>query len=564
MKEDLMSLCKRRGFVWPSFEIYGGVAGMYDYGPLGLVLRNNIVEVWRSIYKGREGFIEIDSETVNPVQVFKASGHADAFADMMVNCTGCKEPFRADHLVKGFHDNPDTLTAAELDSVISKNKIRCPECKGVLGRTEEFNLMFKTMIGPGSSRVGYLRPETAQGIFVNYLNLYRYNREKLPLGVIQTGRGYRNEISPRQGMIRQREFNMMEVELFVDPDDKDWSRFSELENERMRLVPNDGIEKEMTVRETVEKGVIANRVLAYFVCTTQQLMIRLGIDPQRLRFRQHLSDEMAHYAADCWDAEALLSHGWTEITGVADRGCWDLSRHAEFSGADLTHFRRFDEPREMERDVVKAKHRILGPKYKDKAKEIAEAIESKSPKDVIDGTLRIGTDGGMILSADHFEVVRVKEKVAGERVVPHVIEPSYGLDRILYTVLEHAYSYDEKEDYVTLRLAPQVAPIKVGIFPLMEKDGLDGLAAKINEDVRSSGVESYYDGAGAIGRRYARMDEIGTPWCITVDYETIEEGKNKGTVTIRERDTKDQKRIPVGSAASVIKELIAGRPFGSL
>ena len=555
---DLMSLCKRRGFVWPSFELYGGVAGMYDYGPLGFVLRNNIVEVWRSIYKGREGFIEIDSETVNPIQVFKASGHVDEFADMMVYCKKCNEPFRADHLVKEFHENPDILSQSDLNNVIRENKVKCPECGGDLGDVEEFNLMFKTTIGPGSSRVGFLRPETAQGIFVNYLNLYRYNREKLPLGVIQTGRGYRNEIAPRQGMIRQREFNMMEVELFVDPDDKNWVRFPDVENEKMRLIPNDGKEIEITVGDAVRNGIIANRVLAYFVYTTQQFMINLGIDPEKLRFRQHLDDEMAHYAADCWDAEALLSYGWTEITGIADRGCWDLSRHAEFSGTDLTHFRKFDEPREVERDAMKAKHKALGPKYKEKAKDIAAAIESKRPEDVVDGKLTIGD---ITLTDEFFEVARIKEKISGDRVVPHVIEPSHGLDRIFFTVLEHAYSYDEKEDYVTLRLKPSVAPIKVGVFPLMEKDGLDTIAGNIYEELRKSGIESYYDASGAIGRRYARMDEIGTPWCITVDYETIEEGPGKGTVTIRERDSKEQRRIATESIKETVLALISGKPF---
>ena len=555
---DLMSLCKRRGFVWPSFELYGGVAGMYDYGPLGFVLRNNIVEVWRSIYKGREGFIEIDSETVNPIQVFKASGHVDEFADMMVYCQKCNEPFRADHLVKDLHENPDILSQTDLNNLIKKHKVKCPECKGDLGDVEEFNLMFKTTIGPGSSRVGFLRPETAQGIFVNYPNLYRYNREKLPLGVIQTGRGYRNEIAPRQGMIRQREFNMMEVELFVDPDDKDWARFPEVENEKMRLIPNDGKEIEITVGDAVKKGIIANRVLAYFVYTTQQFMVKLGVDPKKLRFRQHLDDEMAHYAADCWDAEALLSYGWTEITGVADRGCWDLSRHAEFSGTDLTHFRKFDEPKEIERDAVKAKHKALGPKYKDKAKDMAAAIESKRPEDVKDGKLKVGD---VTLTDEFFEVVRVKEKISGDRVVPHVIEPSHGLDRIFFTVLEHAYAYDEKDDYVTLKLNPSVAPVKVGVFPLMEKDGLDKIALDLYEQLRMCGIESNYDGSGAIGRRYARMDEIGTPWCITVDYETIEDGDKKGTVTIRERDSKEQKRIPLGSVRDTILGLISGKSF---
>lgn len=562
---DLMSLCKRRGFIWPSFEIYGGVAGMYDYGPLGCSLRNNIVDVWRAIYKGREGFIEIDSETVNPREVFKASGHVDEFSDYITYCTKCQAPFRADHLVKEFFENADILGPRELEQAFVDHNVKCPECGGDLGPVDEFNLMFKTNIGPGSNRVGYMRPETAQGIFVNYQNLYRYNREKMPMGVIQTGRGYRNEIAPRQGMIRMREFNMMEVELFVDPEDKDWPRFKDIENETIDLVPNTGVGMiTTTVGKAVEDGIIANRVLAYFVYTTRQLLVRLGVDPKKLRFRQHDKDEMAHYAADCWDAEALLSYGWTEITGIADRGCWDLSRHAEYSGADLTHFKRFDEPREMEIDKIKAKHKALGPEFKGKAKDIAAAMETKTPADVKDGKLTVTIDGEDIVLDDRFfEVAKVKEKVAGERVVPHVIEPSHGLDRIFYTVLEHAYAHDDAEDYTVLRLKPEVAPIKVGVFPLMEKDGLDDLAHRIYEGVHSHRVEAYYDGSGTIGKRYARMDEVGTPWCITVDYDTLS-GEQQGTVTIRDRDSKAQKRIKMDEVPSIIDALIAGKPFADL
>lgn len=562
---DLMSICKRRGFIWPSFELYGGVAGMYDYGPLGSNMRNNIVEVWRDIYKGREGFIEIDSETVNPREVFKASGHVDEFADLVTYCTQCNSAFRADHLVKEFFDNPDVLSPKELDDAFVKHGVKCPECEGKLGPVEEFNLMFKTTIGPGSARVGYLRPETAQGIFVNYPNLYRYNREKMPLGVIQTGRGYRNEIAPRQGMIRMREFNMMEVELFVDPDDKGWIRFPDVENELLTLVPNTGNETiTMTVGEAVEKGIIANKVLAYFIYTTKQLLLRLGIDGERLRFRQHLCDEMAHYAMDCWDAEVLLSYGWIEITGIADRGCWDLSRHAEFSGTDLTHFKKFDEPIEMDVDKVKAKHKALGPKFKDKAKNIAELMETKQPSDIKDGKLTLVVEGEeVILDEEFFEVVRVREKVSGERVVPHVIEPSHGLDRIFYSVLEHAYHYDKEKDYSVMKLAPEVAPIKVGVFPLMEKDGLDTLAMDIYKKIHSPCMEAYYDGSGTIGKRYARMDEIGTPWCITVDYEALE-GPDKGTVTIRDRDTSAQKRISIDSVPDILRSLLSGVPFSTL
>ena len=559
---DLMSVCKRRGFIWPSFEMYGGVAGMYDYGPLGCALKNNIVEMWRSIYKGREGFVEIDSETVNPREVFKASGHLDNFADLITYCQKCQAPYRADHMVKEFYDNPDVLTPKQLEEAFVEHKIKCPACGGDLGPVEEFNLMFRTNIGPGNARVGYMRPETAQGIFVNYSNLYRYNREKLPMGVIQTGRSYRNEIAPRQGMIRMREFNQMEVELFVDPEDKDWARFEDIQDGKLDLIPNTTLElTTMTVKEAVEKGVIANRVLAYFVYTTKQLLLSLGIDEKRLRFREHEKDEMAHYAADCWDAEVLLSYGWTEIVGIADRGNWDLSRHSQFSGQDLSHFKKYDEPRETEVERIQPNSKNIGPTFKGKAKAISEAISAMPPSAIKDGKLKVNVDGEEIeLDETYFQVIKRVEKVAGERVIPHVIEPSHGLDRIFYSVLEHAYEYDAEKDYVVMRLAPAVAPIKVGVFPLMEKDGLDDMAKEIYEKVHTSRVEAYYDGSGTIGRRYARMDEVGTPWCITVDYDSLKDG----TVTLRDRDTTEQRRIPAAEASKIIDDLLAGKPFASL
>lgn len=550
---DVLSLCKRRGFLYPSYEIYGGVAGMYDYGPLGTAMRNNIVEIWRRLYTLGEGFVEIDSETVGPEIVFKASGHVDEFADKMVKCKSCEEAHRADHLVKDLHPNPGVLKEKELDELIRKHGVTCPACGGELSTVEEFNLMFKTVIGPGSGRVGYLRPETAQGIFVNFPNLYRYNREKLPLGVIQVGRGYRNEISPRQGVIRMREFNMMEAELFVDPEDKSWPRYDDVKDERLKLFANDGREMEITVDEAVKQGIICNQVLAYFMWFTQEFLKSIGVDGERLRFRQHEKDEMAHYAADCWDAEALLSFGWTEIVGIADRGCWDLSRHIKFSGVDMTAFKRFDTPHEVERDAIKPKYGLLGPKYKALGAKIGKALEATDPALIENDAVTVEVDGEKhVIGKEMFDIVRVKEKVSGVKVVPHVIEPSHGLDRITYTCLEHAYT--KKGDMEMLRLSAAIAPIKFGVFPLMARDDLDKVAMQIDEDIRYSGIETYYDDSGSIGRRYARMDEIGTPYCITVDYQTIEDG----TVTLRERDSQSQVRVKVDDLPLVTRAVLCG------
>jgi glycyl-tRNA synthetase len=547
---EVLSLCKRRGFIYPAYEIYGGIAGLYDYGPLGTALKSNIIELWRRIYALQEGFVEIDGDNIGPESVFKASGHVDNFADLSVTCKACGESFRADQLAKGLHPNPDSLSMEQLQKLLRDNNVKC-QCNGEFADVEEFNLMFKTKIGPGNGRTGYLRPETAQSIFVNYMNLYRHCREKLPFGCIQVGRGFRNEISPRQGVIRLREFNMMEAELFVDPQDKTWPRYANIKDNKVKLVPNEEErEIEISYADAVAKGTIGNETLAYFIWVTYDFLTSTGIDPARLRFRQHLKTEMAHYASDCWDAEVLISFGWTEIVGIADRGCWDLSRHMEFSKADLTAFKRFDEPQDVEKDVVQPKFTALGPKFKAAVGEIKKQLEGMDASNVHDGLVTVVVDGQNVeLDGTFFEIVKVKEKVSGAKIVPHVIEPSHGLDRILYSCLEHAYS--EKEDgYVTLGLKPYVAPIKVGVFPLMAKDGMEEVAKALDLALREEGIVTYYDDSGSIGRRYARMDEAGTPWCVTVDYDTLE----KGEVTVRHRDSAEQERIPADDVVAFVKE----------
>ena len=558
---DVLSLCKRRGFIYPSYEIYGGIAGLYDYGPLGTQMKTNIMNLWRSIYALEEGFVEIDSDIVGPEMVFKASGHAENFQDLMVTCKLCGEGFRADHLAKDFHPNPGALSKKDLGELIVNSNIKCPLCKGDLGEIEEFNLMFKTKIGPGSGRIGYLRPETAQGIFVNYPNLYRYMRETLPFGVIQIGRAYRNEISPRQGVIRLREFNQMEAELFVDPQNKCWPRFASVRDEKVKLVPNtDEVEVETTFGKALDDGIIAHETIAYFLWVTQRFLTRAGVDPARMRFRQHLKTEMAHYACDCWDAEALLSYGWTEIVGIADRGAWDLTRHMQYSQADLTAFKRFDQPMEVERKAFKPKYGLLGPEFKKKSAAVGKALEAADVSLLKDGKVELDVEGEKFSIAEkYFDIVDIKEKVNGVKVTPHVIEPSHGLDRILYTCLEHAYTIGE-ENYITLNLSVDAAPIKVGVLPLMGKDDLDRKGMDIDRKLRERGIPTYFDDSGSIGRRYARMDEVGTPYCVTIDYEAFE----NGTVTIRDRRSSKQVRVAESTVVQVIEELLRGKQFGEL
>lgn len=384
---ELLSLAKRRGFLWPAYDIYGGVAGLYDYGPLGAEMKRNIEEYWRKLYARQEGFLEISCPMLAPKEVFEASGHLKEFTDLVVQCKKCKLSFRADHLAEGLHEHPSTLKRDELWNLLMEHEVSCPECKGEITEPVTFNLMFKTAIGAGAAgRDGYMRPETAQGMFVNFSTLFRLGREKLPVGAIQIGRSMRNEISPRQGVLRLREFNMMEAELFIHPEKKNWPMFPRVENEKLMLLPGGcDCAVEMSLKEAVDKKTIINEALAYFMWLTWKFLLDMGMDRSRLRFRQHSGTEIAHYATDCWDCEALLGYGWVELVGIADRGCFDVSQHLKHSGADLAAFERFDEPKEMENDKVKPIHAKLGPLFKAKAAKVAEALSALSPGDIPKG-----------------------------------------------------------------------------------------------------------------------------------------------------------------------------------
>jgi glycyl-tRNA synthetase len=558
--QELLSLCKRRGLLWPAYDIYGGSAGFYDYGPLGAALKANIESHWRRLYVLEEGLQELVCPIIAPEPVFKASGHLDTFADMYVECAKCKETYRADHLAEGLHDNPATLKEKELGDLLSKNGVRCPACKGELSAPKRFNLMFKTSIGAGSAKAGYLRPETAQGMFVNFSQVYRYGREKLPVGAVQIGRSFRNEISPRQGLLRLREFNLMEAEVFFHPERKTWPTYGRVKDEVLALVPNDGPPNSMSLAEAVSSGTIANEALAYFMWLTHRFAVDVGVDPSRMRFRQHQRDEMAHYATDCWDLEAETGYGWVELVGVADRGCYDVQAHLRHSGSDLTAFERFEEPREIAKEVVRPRFDVMGKLFRGDTKAIAEKV-ALLPVDAVLGrdSVEVDVDDRRVaVSSDCYEIATVTEKVSGEKFVPHVIEPAYGVDRIIYTIIEHGYR--RKDEYVTLSLNGLVAPIKVGVFPLMARDGLDEIALKLHASLVGEGMAAFYDDSGSIGRRYARMDEVGTPCCVTVDYDT----KEDGTVTIRDRDSAEQVRVKLDNVTSAVRSLVEGHPLGSL
>ncbi len=559
--EKVMDVARRRGFVWPSSEIYGSVAGFIDYGPLGAMMKRNIENLWRSFYIVQEGYYEIECPIIGPETIFVASGHVKEFADIMIQCPQCGEYLRADHLAAEHGiEGAGALPAEAFREVLYE--LPCSACGERLGDTDvvSFNLMFETTIGPGSQRRGYLRPETAQGIFTDFPRLLRFYRDKLPFGVVQIGKSYRNEISPRQGMIRLREFSQAEAEIFVHPDEKRHPAFHRYADYKAPLltIPQQLENKPpltTTMRAAVDAGLIANEYVAYFIALTHRLLVEIGVDPARLRFRQHLTDERAHYAEDCWDAEVYSGRfGWVEVVGIADRTDYDLQAHARHSGTSMTVFIPYDEVKRVKRRRIVPDMGMLGPKFRGRAKAIAEALVASDPGK--EGVTVVVDGEEIFIPADLYQVREEEVEVRGEEVVPHVIEPSYGIDRMLYVVLEHAYAEEMVGDEVrtVLRLPPAVAPVQVAVFPLMNRDGLDVIAQQIAGTLAQHGIIAQYDDSGAIGRRYRRQDEIGTPFAVTVDYDT----KEDGTVTIRDRDSMEQVRVSIDALPATVCSLISG------
>ena len=417
--DAVVNLCKRRGFVFPSAEIYGGFRSTYDYGPLGVLMLRNVKDAWwRSMVQMRDDVVGLDAAILSPPAVWEASGHIANFTDPLVDCRSCKERFRADHL-----EDPDT----------------CPSCgaKGSLTEARQFNMMFKTHAGPvaDSGAECYLRPETAQGMFINFMNVLQTSRKKPPFGIAQVGKSFRNEITPGNFVFRTREFEQMEMEYFVPPDEgQKW--FEYWCDERFRWYQD------------------------------------LGIPAELLRMRPHDPDELSHYSAGTSDVEFLFPWGWGELEGVANRTDYDLTQHAKHSGERLEYF----------------------------------------------------------------------DQASGERYVPHVIEPAAGATRTMMAFLIAAFDEDEVngEKRSVLRLHPRIAPYKVAVLPLSKKDTLTPVAREVLSLVQPHWMCDY-DETQAIGRRYRRQDEIGTPYCVTVDFDTLEDR----AVTVRDRDSLEQVRVPI-------------------
>jgi glycyl-tRNA synthetase len=556
--ERLSAMLKRRGIILPAFEIYGGVSGLIDYGPVGASIKRKVIQNWIEHWTINGDIVEIDSPTITPEPVLIASGHVGEFNDLMTQCGKCSSAFRADQLAENYHPNPDILGAEEIDHILDSNEIECPNCgEKKWSSARPMNLMFGTKIGAmKASRQAYMRPETAQGMFMLYPSLYRHFRQKLPFGAIQTGKGYRNEISPRQGMIRLREFNMAELEYFIDPENPPINDIS-MKKERISLIPDPkGNEHEVvsiSFPDAISQGILKDQTVAYFLSRTWDFLIGVGIKPSNIRFRQHEGTEMAHYAEDCWDCEILGEHGWIECVGIANRTCHDLLSHEKYSNSNsLRAWREFVEPRIESKEVLAPKTSILGPMFRSKAGLVLEALgelselPSQLPFDLL---IKDGTK--VEITTEMVERKTVRKNIAGEWFTPHVIEPAFGIDRIIWHILDHAYEETEKEGekYNLLRLTESVAPADLIVLPLFEKDGMGDSARELNLQINSmKGVTSLIDSSKSIGRRYARADEIGIPWAVTVDHTTLEDG----TITVRRRDDQKQVRCDIKELLNLI------------
>jgi len=550
----LSETAKRRGFFWNSFEIYGGVSGFIDLGPLGVGLKNQIVNHWRDSFLRPYGFVEVSTPIITPHRVLEASGHVDNFKDPMTECSNCGRRFRADQLAKeATMVETEGMGLEELGNLIKEKGVTCPECGGVLGKPQYFLTMFKTNIGPYGEDVAYGRPEAAQGIFAGFHRIFEVMRERFPLGIAQIGTVLRNEISPRQGPIRLREFTIMDFELFFSPAEPDCPFLSQVEQELLTIVTETsrrhGNEETTLIRvgDALNSGVIKTAWAAFFMALAKRFLKQLGIDEKNQRFFEKIPGERAHYSKQTFDLEVKLDKlGWTEVAGFAYRTDYDLQKHMHATGQDMRVFRAYEKPVEKTVTRVNLRHDRLRQAFGDATGRVAKALAGQDLLALLANKPGKISVGGYDIPVDCFEVREEKVKESGSKFIPHVVEPSFGVERLVYAALE--YSMRMKEDRLVLSLPFNLAPTQASVYPLVNRDGLPEKASAIYLSLLCSGVRVEYDEAGSIGRRYARADEAGIPLGITVDYDTL---KNQ-TVTLRDRDSWRQIRVPIDNLQSVI------------
>ena len=557
--DKALEIARRRGFFWPAYETYGGSAGLFVFGDNGVKMRENMASLWREMFVGPHGFLEIDGPEIVPEQVLQASGHVANFKDPMAECQSCHRKFRADHLLADAGVKMAEGAQPEvIEEKLLENNVKCPECGAQKWTVRPFLTMFQTGLGPYSEAVGYLRPETAQNIFVEFKRIFEAGRGKLPFGVAQVGRGFRNEISPRQSLVRMREFHMAEVELFFDPDDSECSFLKFVEDETLNLLTEDmvdqGKEEAMSesVKDALSKGHIKVPWLGYFMALSKLFLVRLGIPPEKQRFRAKLKGERAHYSAQTFDHEVLVEGwGWIEVAGHAYRTDYDLKSHMARTGADYSVSVEFDEPRRVTKTIWSLNVPAVKERYPGSWKEVLKAYGSLGPDAREAGVPE--ELGGEKLDPSVVQSSRKEEVVASKKLVPHVVEPSFGLDRIMLATMTNSLS--RKEDRDVLGLPSRIAPVQVGVLPLLTKKEMTSEAEAIQATLEAAGLTTFYDDSGSIGRRYARLDEVGVPLAVTVDRDTL----SKGTVTVRNRDTWEQTTVGKEDLPEALMRLLGSR-----
>lgn len=589
--EDLML---RKFFYVPSFEIYGGVGGLYDFGPPGCAVKSNILDLWRRHFVLTENMLEVSCSALTPHTVLKTSGHVDKFSDFMVKDVKTGDCFRADKLLEDVVDelidttapskearlemlaartDADACSVEQLGLYLTKYNAKAPVTGNDISAPFPFNLMFQTSIGPTGKAVGFMRPETAQGIFVNFRRLLEFNGGRMPFAAAQIGLAFRNEISPRSGLLRVREFPLAEIEHFVNPDDKTHPKFAALAGHRLNLLSKalqtgEDIHEEMVIGEAVTNGTVANETLAYFLCRTHMFLLKCGIKPDKLRFRQHKDTEMAHYATDCWDAEIFTTYGWIECVGHADRSAYDLRVHSDKTKVDLSAQESYDVPRIVEEAVANLNHGLLGKTFRKESKLLVEHLKALDSPAAMALQAQLAAGEDVVVTTPCGKEFKVNQtmvsfkletrKISVRKYLPGVIEPSFGIGRIMYAVLEHAYVVKKKGDdeQGMLALSPYIAPVKASLCPLASTPEMAAIVAVLERDLVSLNLASKTDPSGAsIGRKYARSDEIGVPFCIVIDFES----HKLQDVTIRDRDSTTQIRVQVKDAAKIVQKLCAGR-----
>ena len=556
----LSELARRRGFFWGSYEIYGGVSGFIDLGPLGTSLKREIEDIWRDFFLRRHGFVEISTPIITPERVLEASGHVRNFKDPMTECTNCHRRFRADQLIK---DATGIETEGlDLDQLsLHLKNVKCPECGGVLGSPQYFVTMFKTNIGPYGEDPAYTRPEAAQGIFVDFHRVLEVMREKFPLGIAQIGTVLRNEISPRQGPIRLREFTIMDFELFFDPENPQCPYLDEVKGDELSMVTEDTRKRgksdltKITVAEALERQTVKSPWMAYFMAQSTRFLAKLGIDRRNQRFFEKLSTERAHYSAQTFDHEVKLDRwDWVEVAGFAYRTDYDMRSHMQATGIDMRVFKAYDSPVEKRVRTARPNHEKIRKQFGKDAGRIISLLAKEDLTRLLQGTTprdSIRVDGFEI-PAEFFDIKEETVKETGTRFLPHVIEPSFGVERLVYSTLEH--NLRMKEERLILSLPFAIAPTQAAVYPLVNKDGLVEKAQSVHRTLLQSGLRIEYDDAGSIGRRYARADEAGIPLGITIDYDTLKDG----SVTLRDRDSWNQIRVQINDLKPTIDSIVSG------